>query len=127
MRLKEIEARLAAIKTDLETRGAQLTAEDITKYETEVTQLQEERKGLEEAAEKRTKLLNSLATGNGLVDSEGNPAAPTVLRSFGNLDGSNQDAQQADGDKFATMAYRKAFMQYVCRGAAIPEIGRAHV
>lgn len=125
MRLKEIEARLAAIKTDLEKRGAQLTAEEVTKYETEVAQLQEERASLEDAAERRTKLLAGLAGNTELTDADGNPAAPTVLRSFGNLDGSNPEARQADGDKFASMAYRKAFMQYVCRGTALPVEYRA--
>ena len=125
MRLKEIEARLATIKTDIETRGAELTADEVTKYETEVKALQEERKTLEDAAERRTKLLNGLAGNTGLTDANGNEAAPTVIRSFAPADGSNPDAEAADGDKFATMAYRKAFMQYVCRGAAMPTEYRA--
>lgn len=41
MRLKEIEARLAEIKEELNTRAAELTDEEITKLETEVTDLQE--------------------------------------------------------------------------------------
>lgn len=40
MRLKEIEARLAEIKEELNTRAAELTDEEITKLETEVTDLQ---------------------------------------------------------------------------------------
>ena len=43
MRLKEIEARLAEIKEELNTRAAELTDEEITKLETEVTDLQVER------------------------------------------------------------------------------------
>ena len=39
MRLKEIEARLAEIKEELNTRAAELTDEEITKLETEVTDL----------------------------------------------------------------------------------------
>ena len=44
MRLKEIETRLAEIKEELNTRAAELTDEEITKLETEVTDLQEERR-----------------------------------------------------------------------------------
>ena len=55
MRLKEIEARLAEIKEELNTRAAELTDEEITKLETEVTDLQEERTALLAAAEKRKK------------------------------------------------------------------------
>ena len=40
MRLKEIEARLAEIKEELNTRAAELTDEEITKLETKVTDLQ---------------------------------------------------------------------------------------
>lgn len=53
MRLKEIEARLAEIKEELNTRAAELTDEEITKLETEVTDLQEERTALLAAAENR--------------------------------------------------------------------------
>ena len=41
--LKEIDERLAQIRNELNTRAAELTAEDITKLEPEVTELQEER------------------------------------------------------------------------------------
>ena len=61
MRLKEIEARLAEIKEELNTRAAELTDEEITKLETEVTDLQEERTALLAAAEKRKKLLERIA------------------------------------------------------------------
>ena len=63
MRLKEIEARLAEIKEELNTRAAELTDEEITKLETEVTDLQEERTALLAAAEKRKKLLERIAAG----------------------------------------------------------------
>ena len=43
MRLKEIEQRLNAIKVELETRGAELTAEELEARETEVKELQEEK------------------------------------------------------------------------------------
>ena len=52
MRLKEIEQRLNAIKVELETRGAELTAEELEARETEVKELQEERKGILDQQEK---------------------------------------------------------------------------
>ena len=55
--LKEIEARLAQIRNELNTRAAELTDEEITKLETEVNELQEQRTKLLDAAEKRKKLL----------------------------------------------------------------------
>ena len=69
MRLKEIEARLAEIKEELNTRAAELTDEEITKLETEVTDLQEERTALLAAAEKRKKLLERIAAGEPTGDS----------------------------------------------------------
>ena len=54
MRLQEIEARLAAIKQEIEQRGDAMTAAEIDALEQETTQLTEERAGLIAAAEKRT-------------------------------------------------------------------------
>lgn len=59
-RLQEIEARLAAIKTELEADGA-----DFNALEIEVKSLQEERKGLIEQIEKRKSLVNSIVLGDG--------------------------------------------------------------
>ena len=53
MRIKEIEARLAAIKQEIEQRGDAMTAAEIDALEQETTQLTEERAGLIAAAEKR--------------------------------------------------------------------------
>ena len=50
MRLKDIEARLAESKGERITRAAELTDEEITKLETEVPDLQEERTALLAAA-----------------------------------------------------------------------------
>ena len=61
MRLKEIEARLAQIRNELNTRAAELTAEEITALETEVTDLQEERTRILEQAERRNNLLARIA------------------------------------------------------------------
>lgn len=120
MRLKEIELRLAAIKTELETRGAELTADALAALETEVHDLQEERKGILEQQEKRTALLASLAAGTPPVAGDGNPTPARVVRTFQNP----EEAEEA-ADKFGTMEYRKAFMNYVVRGTAIPTEYRA--
>lgn len=57
MRIKEIEARLAAIKQEIEQRGDAMTAAEIDALEQETTQLTEERAGLIAAAEKRNGIL----------------------------------------------------------------------
>ena len=117
-RLKEIEARLFQIKSELTTRAAELTEAEIAALETEVTALQEERAALQAAAEKRKALLEKIANGEPVEGDDGE-AAPVVLRNFKSADNGG------DGDKYGSMAYRKAFMQYVCRGAEIPAEYRA--
>ena len=118
--LKEIEARLAQIKNELNTRAAELTDEEITNFETEVGELQEQRQKLLDSAEKRKKLLEKIANGEAVDDGTGGDGtAPTVLRNFKGANG------EGDGDKYNSMDYRKAFMQYVCRGTAIPAEYRA--
>lgn len=117
-RLKEIEARLFQIKSELTTRAAELTEAEIAALETEVTALQEERAALQAAAEKRKALLEKIANGEPVEGDDGE-AAPVVLRNFKSAD------NDGDGDKYGSMAYRKAFMQYVCRGAEIPAEYRA--
>lgn len=119
MRLKEIELRLAAIKKDVEERGTQLTAEELEKYEKEVKNLQEERAAIIQQQEQRTSLLAAIAAGE-VPDGNGNVTAPTVLRSIAPADGSGAQQRTAAVDKYDTMEYRKAFMNYVCRGVAIP-------
>lgn len=121
--LKEIEARLAQIRNELNTRAAQLTDAEITTLETEVGELTEQRAALMETAEKRKKLLERIAAGESADgdDGSGEGAAPTVLRNFRSADG----AGEGDGDKYGSMNYRKAFMQYVCRGVALPKEYRA--
>ena len=83
MRLKEIEQRLNAIKVELETRGAEMAAEELEARETEVKELQEERKGILDQQEKRTKLLAALATGEEPDGGNGNPTPVKVIRTFG--------------------------------------------
>lgn len=117
--LKDIEARLAQIKNELNTRGAELTEEEITAFEKEVGELQEQRQALLDSAEKRKKLLEKIANGEPVEDGDGGETTPTVLRNFKGAAG------ETDGDKYASMEYRKAFMQYVCRGTKIPAEYRA--
>lgn len=108
-RRKEIEARLAQIKTELETRAAELTAEELAALEKEVGDLQTERAAIDAAIEKRNTLLATIAAGEQVDGAE-----PTVLRAF------DKDKDDKGEDKYGTMTYRKAFMQYVTRGTAIP-------
>lgn len=119
MRLKEIELRLAAIKKDVEERGAQLTAEELAKYEKEVKDLQEERTAIIQQQEQRTSLLAAIAAGE-VTDTNGNPTAPTVLRNIKPADGSGAE-QRTAVNKYETMEYRKVFMEYVTRGVTIPK------
>ena len=121
MRLKEIEERLAQIKQELTTRAAELKEDEITALEAEVTALQEERAAIVAAAEKRTALLARIANGEPVGD-DGDGTEPTVLRNF---KGAGKDGGNEPQDKYGSMAYRKAFMQYVCRGVAIPAEYRA--
>lgn len=110
MRLKEIEQRLAAIKEDIEKRATELTAEEIAGYETEVKDLQEERTQLLEQQEKRTKLLASLAN-NDITDTTSG-TVPTIVQSF-------KEKRTAENPT-DTKEYRTAFMNFACRGTAMP-------
>lgn len=99
MRIKEIEARLAAIKGEIEQRGESMTAEELDKLEKETKELTEERAAIVAAAEKRKGILVNIANGGG-----------TVIRSFGN----NQ--QPADnGDPYAAPEYRTAWLKKLRR------------
>lgn len=100
MRIKEIEARLAAIKQEIETRGADMTAAEIDALEQETTQLTEERAGLIAAAEKRNGILDNIAKGAGVVS-----------RSF------EQRGQQEEklNDPFGTPEYRSAWLKQLRR------------
>ena len=117
MRLKEIEARLAEIREELNTRAAELTDEEMTALEAEVTALQEERTSLQAAAEKRKNLLARIAAGE---HTGGAGTEPTTFRNFAGAGGTGAAATEPE-DKYDTVAYRKAFMNYVCRGVVIPQ------
>ncbi len=123
--LKDIEARLAQIKNELNTRGAELTEAEITAFETEVEELQEQRQALLDSAEKRKKLLEKIAKGEPVIDEDGEGTTPVVLRNFKGANGAGAQKGNEQEDKYDTIAYRKAFMNYVCRGVAIPAEYRA--
>ena len=99
MRIKEIEARLAAIKKEIEERGDTMKAEEIDALEQETTQLTEERAGLIAAAEKRNGILDNIAKGAGIVS-----------RTF------EQKQDNADpDDPFGTPEYRSAWLKNLRR------------
>ena len=99
MRIKEIEARLAAIKQEIEQRGAEMTAAEIDALEQETSQLTEERAGLIAAAEKRSGILNTIAQGAGIVS-----------RSF-----TQQTATEENDDPVASPEYRSAWLKQLRR------------
>lgn len=99
MRIKEIESRLSAIKQEIETRGAEMTAAEIDALEQETTQLTEERTGLIAAAEKRNGILDSIAKGAGIVS-----------RSF-----APQAEEQQNDDPYGTPEYRSAWLKHIRR------------
>ena len=100
MRIKEIEARLAAIKQDIEAHGESMTAEEINALEQETAQLTEERAGLIAAAEKRNGILDNIAKGAGIVS-----------RSFQQNNGENNTPD----DPFGTPEYRSAWLKNLRR------------
>ena len=113
MRIKEIEKRLAEIRAEIETGGDTMTEERIAALDKEVTDLQEERKKIVAAQEKRGQLLQSIAAGSGEVQRTFTPASPTPAAAPAS------EQRQAE-DRTNTMEYRRAFMGYVLRGTPIP-------
>ncbi len=107
---QEIDARLAAIASELETRAAALTSEELTAFETEVTSLKEERKALKDEAERRATLLGAIAEGQ---------THQTIIRTF------PAEPKGEETDPLNTPEYRKAFMQHVLRDTPIPKEYRA--
>ena len=109
-RMQEIEARLAAIAGEIENRGAELTAEQLTAFENEVNTLKQERAALIAANEQRSNLLTSIAEGR---------QGASVVRTFPSpaaAGGENRD----NVDVHDTLEYRRAFMAYALRGTEIP-------
>ena len=117
MRLQEIEARLAAIKKEIEERGAELTAEQLAALTKEVDDLKTERAGLLAAAEQRSSLLASIAEGT---------SGGAVVRSFPSPAAPAGGEQRGEADPLDSMEYRRAFMDYALRGTPIPAEFRAN-
>lgn len=99
MRIKEIESRLAAIKQEIESRGAEMTAAEIDALEKETKDLTEERAGIIAAAEKRSGILNTIAQGAGVVS-----------RSF-----EQKLAEEGNDDPAASAEYRSAWLKQLRR------------
>lgn len=99
MRIKEIEARLAAIKQDIEARGESMTDEEINALEKETKELTEERAGLIAAAEKRNGILDNIAKGAGIVS-----------RSF-----EQKPTTEENDDPVASPEYRSAWLKQLRR------------
>lgn len=101
MRLKEIEARLAAIKEEIDTRGAEMKAEELNALEKETKELTEERAALIAAAEKRNGILDAIAKGAG-----------TTIRDFEQRD---KKHEEENNDPAATQEYRSAWLKQLRR------------
>lgn len=111
-RIEQIEARMAVISTDLETRSAELNADDLSAYETEVQTLQEERRAIREKEEKRQAIRDAIGAGQ---------TPSRVMDSF-------MPEQRGGGtevDPYDTVEYRNAFMQFCKDGTPIPAELRA--
>ena len=123
-RMQEITLRLAAIQQEIEARGAELTAEQLTAYETEVKALKDEQRQSIAANEQRARLLEDIAAGR---------VSGTVVRAFPSPGAPPSGSEQrgngipaAPADRYDTPEYRNAFMEYVCRGTPIPVELRAN-
>lgn len=99
--LKEIEARLAAIKKEIDTRGAELKAEELNALEKETKELTEERAGLIAAAEKRNGILDAIAKGAG-----------ATVRDFEERGGKQEEE---NADPASTPEYRSAWLKQLRR------------
>lgn len=97
--LKEIEARLAEIKKDIDTRGAEMNTEELGKLEKETKELTEQRTEMMEQIEKRNGILENIKKGAGVV-----------TRSFE----SKEEKQETD-DPFGTPEYRSAWLKQLRR------------
>lgn len=118
MNLEQILQRLAEIKGILETRGAEISPEDLGKLEIETADLQKRKKEFLESNEKRLKLLDDISTG-------ATESRKLTAASFINSSG-NKAEQRSDENIYNTTEYRNAFMEYVCRGTPIPIEYRAN-
>lgn len=118
MNRQEIEARLAEIRQDIETRGEAIAVDELERYETEIATLTAERSRIQAETERRSGLLGRIAAGT-----EG-----TTIRNAGqgSQEGSgseNSEAQGSAGSPYesrnaatGSIEYRNAFMRYIQTG-----------
>ena len=113
--LKDINKRLDEITDEIEQLGDDITAEALGAFEAEVDTLKEERKKIVSNAQQRKNLLKNIASDRTPV---------TVKRSFF-APGGSRDERSDRHTMLSSMAYRRAFMDHVLRGAPIPAEYRA--
>lgn len=104
-RLKEIEARLNEISNEIETRGGELTAEQLTALEQEVKKMKQERGNLMSMMETRQNILQDIAEGR-----KGNQ-----IMNFKGPEQREQNQQTAENDPHGTPEYRSAWLKHVRR------------
>lgn len=98
-RLKEIEARKLEIRQLLES-GEKLEKEQLDKLEAELKSLEDEKKDLE----RRKAIAEGIQTGT------------VQTRNVATFGRENPENRATEVDKYDTVEYRKAFMNYVLRG-----------
>lgn len=102
MTIQEIEKRLSEIQTEINTRGKEMTDEEFTNFQTEADGLMEQRNEYNKQ-QKRNALLDRIASGS---------IAGEKIRSF--------DGEDDPEDKYDTVAYRKAFKDFILRKKEMP-------
>lgn len=102
MTIQEIEKRLSEIQTEINTRGKEMTDEEFTNFQTEADGLIEQRNQYNKQQE-RNALLDKIASGS---------IAGEKIRSF--------DGEDDPEDKYNTVAYRKAFKDFILRKKEMP-------
>ena len=110
-RIEEINARLAAIRADMEQRADALTEAEISAYETEVQNLTTERAALLANVERRRNLLNQIAQG----------AEGTVVRTFGSSDTGSES--RAAANPAESPEYRRAWLKNLAIRDGVPLFG----
>ena len=107
MNVIEINKRLAEIKAEIETKGDQITPEEVAAFEAELQSLSEQKSKIRATVEERNALLEKLAQDESIESK------------------STMQTKSTETDIFDSLNYRNAFMEYVCRGTQIPEEYRA--
>lgn len=102
MTIQEIKKRLSEIQTEINTRGKEMTDEEFTNLQTEADGLIEQRNQYNKQ-QKRNALLDKIASGS---------IAGEKIRSF--------DGEDDPEDKYDTIAYRKAFRDFILRKKEMP-------